>query len=264
MKLRLLVAYDGAAFHGWQSQRGGDTVQDTLERAVAGILGEKVTVHGSGRTDAGVHALGQTAHFEIPAHCLGRIGRMNEPARWVAALNAALPQELRVLKASRAQRDFHARFSASGKIYRYDLWHGPVLPPHLHGRAWHLHGNLDREALQGLAGILEGSHDFRGFCADSGALPSSTVRTLRRVIVRGSGPAISITFEGNGFLYRMVRMLTGAMVKVAQGKDSREAFEARLAAGKPWPTPAMAPAGGLWMVRTIYGARGKRCLVSTA
>lgn len=264
MKLRLLVAYDGAAFRGWQSQRGGNTVQDTLESAVAGILGEKVTVHGSGRTDAGVHALGQTAHFEIPPHCLGRIGRMGVATRWVAALNASLPPELRVLKSSVARKGFHSRFSASGKIYRYDIWHGPVLPPHLHGRAWHLHGALDRKVLRDLASVLEGSHDFRGFCADSGALPESTVRTLRRVTIRGSGPALSITFEGNGFLYRMVRMLTGAMVKVAQGKDSRGTFEARLAAGKPWPTPAMAPAGGLWMVRALYGTRGQRGAISAA
>ena len=256
MKIRLLVAYDGTAFRGWQSQRGGGTVQDVLEAAVAGIVGEKLTVHGSGRTDSGVHALGQTAHVEIPPGRLARLGRMREAARWVAALNAALPPTLRVLRATRASAAFHARFSASGKIYRYELWHAPVLPPHLHRRAWHLHGDLDRPLLRELGALVEGTHDFRGFCADSGSLPESTVRTLRRVTVRERGPGLSLTFEGDGFLYRMVRMLVGGMVQVARAKESRDVFAGRLAAGKPWPTPAMAPAEGLYLVKALYGAFG--------
>lgn len=253
MKIRLLVAYDGTAFRGWQSQRGGHTVQDTLEAAVSGILGERAVVHGSGRTDAGVHALGQTAHFEIPGERVRTLGRLKEPGRWMAALNASLPPELRILRATQAAPGFHARFSASGKIYRYALWHAPVLPPHLHKRAWHLHGELDRRVIRELARLVQGTHDFRGFCADSGSLPESTVRTIRRVPVAERGAAISITFEGNGFLYRMVRMLVGGMVRVAQGKDTREAFAKRLAAGKPWPTPAMAAAEGLYLVKVLYG-----------
>ena len=253
MKLRLLVAYDGTAFRGWQSQRGGETVQDVLEAAVAGILGERVTVHGSGRTDAGVHALGQTAHLEIPRDRVARLGRLQEAARWVAALNASLPPELRVLRATKAVPGFHARFAASGKIYRYELWHAPVLPPHLHRRAWHLHGDLDRAMIRELAGLIEGTHDFRGFCADSGSLPESTVRTIRRVAVKQRGAGMTLTLEGNGFLYRMVRMLVGGMVRVAQGKDTRECFARRLAAGKAWPNPAMAPAEGLYLVRALYG-----------
>lgn len=253
MKLRLLVAYDGTAFRGWQSQRGGETVQDVLEAAVAGILGERVTVHGSGRTDAGVHALGQTAHLEIPRERVARLGRLKEAARWVAALNASLPPELRVLRATKAAPGFHARFAASGKIYRYELWHAPVLPPHLHRRAWHLHGDLDRAMIRELAGLIEGTHDFRGFCADSGSLPESTVRTIRRVAVKQRGAGMTLTLEGNGFLYRMVRMLVGGMVRVAQGKDTRECFAQRLAAGKAWPNPAMAPAEGLYLVRALYG-----------
>lgn len=257
MKVRLLVAYDGTAFRGWQSQRGGDTVQDTLESAVAGILGERAIIHGSGRTDAGVHALGQTAHFEIPEDRLRTLGRMREAGRWMAALNASLPPELRILRATRAAPGFHARFSASGKIYRYALWHAPVLPPHLHRRAWHLHGDLDRGVIRDLARLVRGTHDFRGFCADSGSLPGSTVRTIRRISVAERGAGISITFEGNGFLYRMVRMLVGGMVRVAQGKDTDEAFARRLAAGEPWPTPAMAAAGGLYLVKVLYGKGGR-------
>lgn len=255
IKIRLLVAYDGSAFRGWQSQRGGETVQDTLEAVVRGIVGEKVTIHGSGRTDAGVHALGQTAHFDLTGDQAARLGRLIEGSRWVAALNASLPPRLRVLRATRAGSGFHARFSATGKIYRYDLWHAPVLPPLLHGRAWHLHGDLDLAVLRRLAGLVEGTHDFRGFCADSGSLPESTERTIRRAAVRGRGPAVSLTFEGNGFLYRMVRMLVGGMVRAAQGKEDPSVFERRLAAGKPWPNPAMAPAEGLYMVRALYGKK---------
>lgn len=263
MKIRLLVAYDGTAFLGWQSQAGGGTVQDMLEAAVAGIVGERVAVHGSGRTDSGVHALGQTAHFELSPEQAARIGRMRDAARWVAALNASLPPELRVLSATRAAAGFHARFSATGKVYRYDLWNAPVLPPHLHRRAWHLHGDLDRSAIRELAGSVTGTHDFRGFCADSGSLPEETVRTIRRAVLKERGAALSLTLEGNGFLYRMVRMLVGGMVRVAQGKEDREVFIGRLASGKPWPTPAMAPAPGLYLVKALYGrTSGKTDAVS--
>jgi len=257
MKIRLLVAYDGTAFRGWQSQRGGGTVQDVLESTIATIVGEKVTVHGSGRTDSGVHGLGQTVHFELTDDQLARIRGLSDPARWMPALNASLPPELRIMKASRARGDFHARFSAFGKIYRYEIWNGPVLPPHLHRRAWHLHGNLDRELLRRLAALIEGRHDFRGFCADSGSLPDSTVRTIRRFTIRERGASISLTVEGDGFLYRMVRMLVGGMVRVAQGKEPEDLFAKRLAAGKPWPSPAMAPAEGLYLVKVLYSKGAK-------
>ena len=257
MTLRLHVAYDGTAFRGWQSQRGGGTVQDTLEDVVATIVGERVIIHGSGRTDAGVHALGQTVHFELSREQFTRLGRMGDPARWLAALNASLPPELRVMKVGRAAESFHARFSASGKIYRYDLWHGPVLPPHLHRKAWHLYGALDRSLIHELAASVEGTHDFRGFCADSGLLPESTVRTIRRLVVKERGPSVSLTVEGDGFLYRMVRMIVGGMVRVAQGKEEADVFTRRLAAGKPWPNPAMAPAPGLYLVKVLYAKGGK-------
>ena len=255
MKLRLLVAYDGTAFRGFQSQTHKRTVQDTLEEVIAVIVGERVILHASGRTDAGVHALGQTVHFELTPEQVKRIGRMVEPERWVAALNSSLPPELRVMKASRASKAFHARFSTQGKIYRYDIWYDSVMPPHLVNRAWHLFGSLDCSMIRELALKIEGAHDFRGFCADSGSLPESTVRTIRRAVVKEHGSAISITLEGDGFLYRMVRMLVGGMVRVAQGKEDPSVFLKRLAEGKPWPTPAMAPAHGLYLVKALYGKK---------
>jgi len=255
MKLRLLVAYDGTAFRGFQSQTHGRTIQDTLEKVIAVIVGERVVLHASGRTDAGVHALGQTIHFELTPEQVTRIGRMGKPDRWVAALNSSLPPELRVMKASRAPKDFHARFSTRGKIYRYDIWHDPVLLPHLVNRSWHLFGSLDRSVIRDLARSIEGTHDFRGFCADSGSLPESTVRTIRSVAVKERGSSISITLEGDGFLYRMVRMLVGGMVRVAQEKEDPGVFLKRLTEGKPWPTPAMAPAHGLYLVKALYQLR---------
>ena len=257
MKLRLVIAYDGTAFRGWQSQRHGHTVQDGLEEVLARIAGERIIIHGSGRTDAGVHALGQVIHFELSPEQAARLHRLDDPSRWMAALNAWLPPTIRVMKAARGSKDFHARFSASGKIYRYGIWHAPVMPPHLYNRAWHLYGKLDYAVIHQLCALSEGSHDFRGFCANSSSLPEETIRTLRRVTLHKRGSALSITLEGNGFLYRMVRMLVGAMVQVAQGKKTINEFQDRLAAGKPWPTPAMAPADGLYLVKALYGKKEK-------
>jgi len=257
MKIRLLVAYDGTAFRGFQSQKGGNTVQDNLERAIEGIVGERVVIHASGRTDAGVHALGQTVHFELLPEQVRRIGRLAEAERWVAALNASLVPQLRIMKASRAPEAFHARFSTRGKIYRYEIWNDPVLPPLLVNRAWHLFGSLDRAMIRMLARSVEGTHDFRGFCADSGSLPESTVRTIFSVAVRERGPSITVTLEGDGFLYRMVRMIIGGMVRVAQQKEDPSLFLRRLAEAKPWPTPAMAPAHGLYLLKALYGAPRK-------
>lgn len=257
MKVRLLVAYDGSAFRGWQSQRGGGTVQDLLESALADIAGGRVVIHGSGRTDAGVHALGQTVHFELSPEQAEGLPGLRESARWLPALNSVLPPELRVLRATRAAAAFHARFSTTGKIYRYELWISPVLPPLMAGRAWHLFRPLDMGVMERLARLTEGRHDFRGFCADSGSLPDSTVRTLRRVALRRRGAALSVTMEGDGFLYRMVRMLVGGMVRCAQGKEDPAEFERRLREAKPWAAPAMAPAGGLYLVKALYG-KGRR------
>jgi tRNA pseudouridine38-40 synthase len=257
MKLRLVIAYDGTAFQGFQSQSHGCSIQDVLEEVLARIVGERVILHGSGRTDAGVHALGQVVHFDLTPEQAARLGRLEEPERWMRALNASLPPTIRVMRVSRAPKNFHARFSATGKIYRYDIWHAPVLPPHLHKRAWHLYGKLDHDLIRELCALIEGSHDFRGFCANSSSLPDETIRTLQHVDLAVRGPALSISLQGDGFLYRMVRMLVGAMVQVAQGKKSMEEFQGRLAAGKPWPTPAMAPAEGLYLVKALYRKKEK-------
>jgi tRNA pseudouridine38-40 synthase len=246
MRLKLLIAYDGRPFRGWQSQAGGNTVQDHVESAFAKICGERVTVHGAGRTDAGVHALGQCAHADVPT------SRLSSP-QWAAALNGNLPREIRVLKCTRAAPDFHARFSAAGKIYTYRIWNYAVHSPFEIGRAWHLPGTLDVEVLRSCANRLAGTHDFAAFAANRGKPAGDTVRTIAKIVVRRRGPLVTLTFEGNGFLYKMVRLITGTIVRCAQGRAEPEVIARLLAASRgKLKTSFAAPADGLYLVRVLY------------
>src|SRR4051812_24029146 len=170
-RLKLIVAYDGRPFAGWQSQVHGKTVQDYLEKALSAVNGEKVQVHGAGRTDSGVHALAQCAHADVTRARL-------TPERWVMALNAALPPTLRVMSCQPVPPDFHARYDAKGKIYRYRIWNGPVLPPLELGRAWFIPRPLDTEVLRDAVDKFAGRHDFAAFAANRGKPPTDTVRTI--------------------------------------------------------------------------------------
>jgi len=243
MRLKLIVAYDGRPFLGWQSQRGGNTVQDHLEAAFAKVCGRRISVQGAGRTDAGVHALAQCAHADIEHNTL-------QPERWLTALNANLPREIRVMRCTRAPKDFHSRFSAKGKVYAYRIWTGPVLSPFELGRAWHLFGGVDIDILKAMAKRLTGTHDFASFAANRGTPVESTVRTIHAIKIRKQGAVVTLTFEGNGFLYKMVRLLTGAMVRCAQGKNDA-AWIGDLLAGRTKNSFA-APADGLCLVRVLY------------
>jgi tRNA pseudouridine38-40 synthase len=249
MRLKLTLAYDGAAFRGWQSQAGGGAVQDILQEAMTRLAGgKKVSVQGSGRTDAGVHALGQVAHADVP-------DRRGGSSFWSHALNRMLPAALRVMRCTRAPADFHARYAATGKTYDYLLWTGPVLPPHRAGRVWHVHPPPDPRLLRQAARVLGGRHDFRGFSANRGTPVRDTRRHLRQVTVTVRGPEIRLRFEGDGFLYKMVRMLAAAMVRVAQGRVSLTALRARLTGRAAASPREVAPADGLYLVRVVYGRR---------
>jgi len=248
MYLKLTIAYDGSDFSGWQSQSHGKGIQDCLEKALLAIAGHRLILHAAGRTDAGVHALAQCAHVDV-----GEVtGKMKDPQRWLRALNAALPPTIRILKIKRISSDFHARFSSHQKTYRYLIWNGAVLPPLLYQRAWHCYGPLDLSLLQRLAREIEGTHDFRGFTAKSGAARENTKRTLHQVSVKKRGNEIAFSFTGNGFLYHMVRMLVGAMVRVAQQKMSHQEFLERLHSKKPPTAPHTAPACGLYLMKISY------------
>ena len=246
-RLKLIVAYDGAPFAGWQSQRNGNGIQDQLERAIAQICSKPVRVHGAGRTDAGVHALAQCAHVDLPARRYGE-------KRWRSALNGVLPPTIRIMQCKFAAQSFHARFSAEGKLYRYRIWNGEVLLPLENGRAWHVRDPIDRTALAAAAALFVGRHDFASFAANRGAPVDDTTRTLRAVRVRHSGLLLAIEFEADGFLYKMARLMAGALVEVGLGKASREEIRSRL----HHPTQRfpharnVAPAAGLFLVRVRY------------
>jgi tRNA pseudouridine38-40 synthase len=254
-KLKLIVTYDGAPFAGWQSQSHRNTVQDHLERAFERITGKAVRIHGAGRTDAGVHALAQCAHVDVL--------KSLPPDRWIKALNALLPPAIRVLRCRYVSQDFHARLSAKGKIYRYRIWIAPVLPPFEYRRAWHLAQPIDLKILKSAAKHFVGTHAFAAFAANRGKSASRTdssrgepepgkIRTINSVRVHQKGPCLTIEFDGNGFLYKMVRLIVGALVKCALGKMRVEEITSRLHSGKVSSARFAAPAEGLYLVRVRY------------
>jgi tRNA pseudouridine38-40 synthase len=254
-RLKLIIAYDGSVFAGWQSQSHRNTVQDHLERAFERVTHRAVRVHGAGRTDAGVHALAQCAHVDV--------FKSLPTDRWIKALNSLLPSAVRVLRYRYVSTAFHARFSAKGKIYRYRIWTTPILPPFECRRAWHVARPIDLKILKSAAKHFIGRHDFAGFAANRGKSASwtdssrsepqpSTIRTINSIRVRQKGPCVTIEFDGDGFLYKMVRLMVGALVKCALGKMRIEEITSRLHSGKVGSARFAAPAEGLYLVRVRY------------
>jgi tRNA pseudouridine38-40 synthase len=246
LKFKLIVAYDGTGYEGWQVQKIGTGVQEKIEAALARLFPSHPRVHSSSRTDAGVHALGMAAHFEIPkSQC-----RMT-PQKLALALNAWLPEDIRVLSAHRAVRDFHARFDAAGKEYRYFVWNAPAMNPLIRKTAWHVPRQLDLATMQQAAGHFIGKHDFQSFTANPGYSRESTVRMLWRCHVRKSQSLLTFTIEGEGFLYKMCRGIVGTLVQVGLGKFPADEIEAMLAKRDRRVAGMTAPAHGLvlWKVR---------------
>jgi tRNA pseudouridine38-40 synthase len=244
-RLKLIIAYDGAAFAGWQSQAHRNTIQDELERALHKISGAQIRVHGAGRTDAGVHALAQCAHVDLP-------DRRMSAARWQDALNGILPDTIRVLRSRFVSPDFHARFSAKAKTYRYRIWAAPILPPLEINRAWQISAPLDLDLLNAAAKKFVGQHDFRAFAANRGKQEENTIRTIRSATVRKRGPEIKIEISGDGFLYKMVRSMVGAVVRVALQRMTLTEIDARLKSGRHGSARFTAPAEGLYLIRVWY------------
>lgn len=246
-RLKLIVAYDGGPFAGWQSQANGNGIQDHLETAFEQICSELVRVHGAGRTDAGVHAIAQCAHADLPVRRYGT-------DRWTSALNGVLPPTIRIIRCQFVSDSFHARFSAKGKLYRYRIWNADVLPPFEHGRSWHVRNPLDPGAMSAAAEGFLGQHDFASFAANRGAPVADAIRTIRHVRVRRSGPCISIELEGDGFLYKMVRLMVGTLVRIGLGTASPNEIRSRLKAPRKVNLHGRnaAPADGLFLVRVRY------------
>src|SRR5712692_130362 len=244
-RLKLIVAYDGAGYAGWQSQSHRNTVEDNLERVFRKIDGKSTRVHGAGRTDAGVHALAQCAHVDLA-------DRRLSTTRWPAALNSLLPPTIRILRCQYVAQEFHARFSAKGKVYRYRIWSGPVLPPLEFARAWHIPTKLDFDVLKSAAVQFVGTHNFAAFAANRGKPEKDTIRTIRSVVVRRKGPCLTIEFDGNGFLYKMVRLMVGSITRVALGKLTVNNIVARLRSERADGARFVAPAEGMFLVRIWY------------
>jgi tRNA pseudouridine38-40 synthase len=241
---KCVCAYDGRDFSGWQSQPDGRAVQDVIERRLRVIFGRGVRVHGSGRTDAGVHALGQVFHFDA--------AWKHGPAKLLAALRGGLPPALQARSMRPAPPGFHARFSATGKIYFYQLHVGGPADPFLHPYCWSLPQRLDVATMRTAARCLLGRHDFRAYAAFSGTAVADTARHLRRLEVTGRGSRLRITAEADGFLYKMVRSLAGALVAVGQGKLTPAQIAAILRSGRRTSFVQTAPAQGLFLARVLY------------
>jgi tRNA pseudouridine38-40 synthase len=246
MKVALGVEYDGAAFRGWQTQPGRGTVQDELEAALVRIAGHPVPVVCAGRTDAGVHATGQVVHFETLA---------NRPlSAWVRGVNTFLPPSVAVRWASPVEEDFHARFSAFGRCYRYLLINRPQRPGVWHGRAGWYHHALDETRMQEGARLLVGEHDFSAFrAADCQA--RSPVKLLRHAEVRRHGDMLVFDFEASAFLHHMVRNMVGSLVYVGQGKQPPSWIRDLLAAGDRKMAAPTFSAAGLYLVGVRYEDR---------
>jgi tRNA pseudouridine38-40 synthase len=253
-RLRLIVSYCGTPWKGWQSQEGGGGIQDELVKAIRKATSVTTLVYGSGRTDAGVHALAQVAHADVP-ETLQLSGEA-----WMHALNACLPLTIRVTQVEEASPLFHARFDASGKIYRYRIWRPRMLSPFEADRAWHLYGPLDLEALRECLQHLHGTHDFIRLSANRGDMPETlrrtlvekTTRTIRRAELRDLGETLELEFEGDGFLYKMVRLIVGSLIHVARGREPSTWFHALLHDPEARQSNQTAPASGLYLVRVLY------------
>jgi tRNA pseudouridine38-40 synthase len=241
--LKFTLAYDGTRLVGWQRQAEGDSVQGLLEDALARFEGAHVAVHGAGRTDAGVHALGQVASAQVTCG--------HDVATLTRALNAQLPPDVRVLAIDEVDAAFHARFSARAKTYRYHIRHGTIADPFERAFVWHLPERLDVEAMRAAASVFVGAHDFAAFqSAGSGA--SGTVRTISRSELDDASGRLTYEVTGNGFLRHMVRAIVGTLVEVGQGLRQADTMSSLLQGSARRDAGRTAPPQGLFLVRVDY------------
>lgn len=248
----LTIAYDGTPFSGWQRQPGQRTVQGEIEKVLDKLLGCKVTIEGSGRTDAGVHATGQTATFE---------GELKIPMEKLAfAVNNLLPGSIRILKAEEVRRGFHARFDASGKTYTYLIANSNEKNPFYRNRLYYVAHPLDKAAMERAAKSLVGTHDFKCFEGAGGNPRKTTVRTITSLNIDVSGQGIdtiiTISATGDGFLYKMVRNIVGTLVEVGLGKLSCNKIEEIIFSKDRGMAGHTAPPQGLYLKEVHYHKRG--------
>jgi tRNA pseudouridine38-40 synthase len=243
---KLTLQYDGTDFVGWQRQATGTSIQGLLEDALRPIEGGQVNVHGAGRTDAGVHALGQVCSFRLTASI--------QPRSLILALNAVLPPEVRVADAEVVPADFHARFSSTGKIYDYRIITGIFASPFLRRYAWHVKGRLDTGLVREASSRFIGTHDFAAL-EGHGAARRSTIRTVRRLDWSGDGGTedpLTMRIEGDGFLRHMVRNIAGTLVDIGLRRRAPSDIETILASRSRPEAGPTAPAAGLFLRQVLY------------
>jgi tRNA pseudouridine38-40 synthase len=241
--IKLTIEYDGTNYHGWQSQINAVTVQDTLTNALKKLTGEDCELTGSSRTDMGVHALGHVANFftssAIPAD------------RFSYALNSVLPEDIVIIKAEEVSPEFHSRFQAKGKKYRYLIYNSKYRSALHRNRAWHIRGALDLDAMQTAAEAFLGEHDFFAFMA-SGSSVKTTVRTIYDISLVKKDELLEFEIQGNGFLYNMVRIIAGTLVYVGMGKIKAEEVSGIIQSKNRKLAGKTAPAHGLYLVEVYY------------
>lgn len=245
-RYRIVVSYDGTAYAGWQIQPNGVTIQEKLEAALHQLTGETIKVHGSGRTDQGVHARKQVAHFDLqkrfPVRSLPR------------AMNSILPPDIRVMNAARAHAAFDARRHATGKEYRYFIWNAEIMPPVHRLYKARIRNPLDVAAMRAAAALLEGKHDFAAFTANSDREMETTVRELYDLKITRRGHEIIIRARGSGFLYKMVRSLAGYLIRVGEGAATPAETRAILHSRTRTAHVPTARACGLFLWNVWYGS----------
>ncbi len=244
-RYKAVIAYDGTSYSGWQFQTNAVGIQQVVEDVLASLEGSHVRAFGSSRTDAGVHAKGFVAHFELT--------KPIPPKNLVRAMNARLPDAIRVMKASYAAADFDARLSAVGKEYRYQLYQADIMPPHLAPFWTFCHRPLDLEAMRMAASHFVGKHDFVSFAANPNRVLESTVRNIFSFEVKKSGPRYTFIVRGDGFLYKQVRSMVGFLISVGKGVERPDAVRELLDAKSPRTARVeTAPGRGLFLWKVFY------------
>ena len=246
MRIKLTIEYDGTAYAGWQRQENALAVQQVIEEALTKLTRARVVIAGASRTDAGVHALGQTAHFDTESRI--------PPDKYAFALNTMLPADIRIRKSEAVSEDFHARFSNKGKRYRYLIYQSP----HAGALNWNTHAHviypLDDEKMRRELTALIGTHDFAAFAA-SGSVVKDTVRTIYSASLTRRGDELELLVEGSGFLYNMVRIIAGTLISVGAGRLEEGAFARAIQSGNRLDLGVTAPAHGLTLMEVYYRER---------